>query len=64
MRVLSSESGKTEPDIVTNPFDAELKQTSAEEEKIIALKRDNMLDEAEQEVQAELAKIREIGHIL
>lgn len=46
MRVLSSESGKTEPDIVTNPFDAELNLTSAEEEKIIALKRENKLDEA------------------
>lgn len=46
MRALSSESGKTEPDIVTNPFDAELNLTSAEEEKIIALKRDNKLDEA------------------
>lgn len=46
MRALSSESGKTEPDIVTNPFDAELNLTSAEEEKIIVLKRDNKLDEA------------------
>lgn len=46
MRALSSESGKTEPDIVTNPFAAELNLTSAEEEKIIALKRDNKLDEA------------------
>jgi len=46
MRALSSESGKTEPDIVTNPFDAELDLTSAEEEKIITLKRENKLDEA------------------
>lgn len=46
MRALSSESGKTEPDVVTNPFDAELNLTSAEEEKIIVLKRDNKLDEA------------------
>ena len=46
MRALSSESGKTEPDIVTNPFDAELNLSSAEEEKIIALRRDNKLDEA------------------
>jgi len=46
VRVLSSESGKTEPDIVTNPFDAELDFTSAEEEKIITLKRENKLDEA------------------
>ena len=46
VRVLSSESGKTEPDIVTNPFDAELNISSAEEEKIITLKRENKLDEA------------------
>lgn len=46
VRVLSSESGKTEPDIVTNPFDTELALTSAEEEKIITLKRENKLDEA------------------
>ena len=46
VRVLSSESGKTEPDIVTNPFDAELNLSSAEEEKIITLKRENKLDEA------------------
>lgn len=46
VRVLSSESGKTEPDIVTNPFDAELNLNSAEEEKIIELKRENKLDEA------------------
>lgn len=46
VRVLSSESGKTEPDLVTNPFDAELNLSSAEEEKIITLKRENKLDEA------------------
>ena len=46
VRVLSSESGKTEPDIVTNPLDAELDFTSVEEEKIITLKRENKLDEA------------------
>lgn len=46
VRVLSSESGKTEPDIVTNPFDAELNLSSTEEEKIITLKRENKLDEA------------------
>lgn len=45
VRVLSSESGKMEPDIVTNPFDAELDLSGAEEEKIISLKRDNKLDE-------------------
>ena len=32
IRVLSSESGKIEPDLVTTPFDAELAFTSAEEE--------------------------------
>ena len=46
VRVLSAESGKTEPDIVTNPFDAELNLLSTEEEKIITLKRENKLDEA------------------
>lgn len=45
VRVLSSETGKTEPDLVTNPFDAELDFDSAEEEKIIMLKRDNKIDE-------------------
>lgn len=46
VRVLSAESGKTEPDIVTNQFDAELNLLSTEEEKIITLKRENKLDEA------------------
>ena len=45
IRVLSSESGKMEPDIVTNPFDAELYFTPVEEEKVIKLKQDNKLDE-------------------
>ena len=45
IRVLSSESGKMEPDIVTNPFDAELYFTPVEEEKVIELKQDNKLDE-------------------
>lgn len=45
IRVLSSESGKMEPDIVTNPFDAELCFTPSEEEKVIELKQDNKLDE-------------------
>lgn len=45
IRVLSSESGKMEPDIVTNPFDAELCFTPVEEEKVIELKQDNKLDE-------------------
>ncbi|WP_314164883.1 BREX-1 system adenine-specific DNA-methyltransferase PglX, partial [Lachnoanaerobaculum gingivalis] len=45
IRVLSSETGKLEPDIVTNPFDAELEFTDEEREKIIQLKTDNQLDE-------------------
>lgn len=45
IRVLSSESGKMEPDIVTNPFDAELYFTPSEESKVIELKQDNKLDE-------------------
>ncbi len=45
IRVLSSESGKMEPDLVTNPFDAELSFTDAEKQEIIKLKNDNELDE-------------------
>lgn len=45
IRVLSSESGKVEPDLVTTPFDAELDFTPAEEETILRLKTDNALDE-------------------
>lgn len=45
MRVLSSETGKIEPDIVTNPFDAELEFTDEEREKVIQLKTENQLDE-------------------
>ena len=45
IRVLSSDSGKLEPDIVTNPFDTELEFTAEEKEKIIQLKTDNRLDE-------------------
>lgn len=45
IRVLSSDSGKLEPDIVTNPFDTELQFTAEEKEKIIQLKTDNRLDE-------------------
>ena len=43
--VLSSDSGKLEPDIVTNPFDTELQFTVEEKEKIVQLKTDNRLDE-------------------
>ncbi len=45
IRVLSSESGKIEPDLVTTPFDAELTFTSAEEEIVLRLKTENKLDE-------------------
>lgn len=45
IRVLSSESGKVEPDLVTTPFDAELDFTHDEEETIMRLKTDNALDE-------------------
>ena len=45
IRVLSSESGKVEPDLVTTPFDAELDFTQDEEEIILRLKTDNALDE-------------------
>ena len=45
IRVLSSESGKLEPDLVTTPFDAELPFTAEEEALIFQLKQDNKLDE-------------------
>ena len=45
IRVLSSESGKIEPDLVTTPFDAELAFTHAEEETVLRLKTENKLDE-------------------
>ena len=45
IRVLSSESGKVEPDLVTTPFDAGLDFSPAVEETILRLKTDNQLDE-------------------
>ena len=45
IRVLSSGSGKIEPDLVTTPFDAELAFTHAEEETVLRLKTENKLDE-------------------
>ena len=45
IRVLSSESGKLEPDLVTTPFAAELPFTAEEEAQIFQLKQDNKLDE-------------------
>lgn len=46
IRVLSFDSSKMEPDLVTNPFDAELSFTAAEEQEIYRLKQENKLDEA------------------
>lgn len=45
IRVLSSDSGKTEPDLVTNPFGAGLSFTQAERQEIIRLKQENKTDE-------------------
>jgi len=45
IRVLSSDSGKTEPDLVTNPFGAGLSFTQAEQQEIIRLKQENKTDE-------------------
>lgn len=45
IRVLSSDSGKMEPDLVTTPFDADLPFTDKEKQEIIRLKNDNSLDE-------------------
>lgn len=46
VRVLSSENkAKTEPDLVTTPFDTDLEFTSYEQDRIIQLKDDNKLDE-------------------
>ena len=45
IRVLSSESGKIEPDLVTMPFDAELDFTFDEKEAVLRLKTENKLDE-------------------
>jgi len=45
IRMLSSATGKAEPDIVTTPFDTDLDFTAAEREYIIACKTDNKLDE-------------------
>ena len=45
IRVLSSDSGKMEPDLVTTPFDAELSFTWEEEKAIYQLKQENKIDE-------------------
>ncbi|MCI8801904.1 MAG: BREX-1 system adenine-specific DNA-methyltransferase PglX [Oscillibacter sp.] len=45
IRVLSSDSGKLEPDLVTTPFDAGLAFTPEEEQTVLRLKQDNQIDE-------------------
>ena len=45
IRVLSSEYGKMEPDLVTTPFDADLDFTREEQQTILTLKNENKLDE-------------------
>ena len=45
IRVLSSDSGKMEPDLVTTPFDAELVFSRDEEQTIYQLKQENKIDE-------------------
>ena len=46
IRVLSSESAtKTEPDLVTKPFDTDLDFTPYEKDRIVQLTHDNQLDE-------------------
>ena len=46
VRVISSESSKKiEPDLVTSPFDSDLKYTPYEKDCIMQLKNDNKLDE-------------------
>ena len=45
IRVLSSESCKVEPDLVTTPFDAGLEFTEVESASVIQMKQNNQLDE-------------------
>lgn len=45
IRVLSSESGKMEPDLVTTPFESDFQFTREEEMLIVQLKQDNQVDE-------------------
>lgn len=45
IRVLSSDSGKMEPDLVTTPFDAELVFSLDEEQLVYQLKQENKIDE-------------------
>lgn len=45
IRVLSSDSGKIEPDLCTTPFEAGLDFTADEERLIVSLKNENRLDD-------------------
>ena len=45
IRVLSSDQGKLEPDLVTTPFDADLDFTRDEQQAIMDFKSENKLDE-------------------
>ena len=45
IRVLSSESGKMEPALVTTPFDVDLTFTDKEKQDVVRLKNENHLDE-------------------
>ena len=45
IRVLSSDSGKMEPDLVSTPFDAELSFIRNEEQLVYQLKQENKIDE-------------------
>lgn len=45
IRVLSSDTGKLEPDLVTTPFDVGLEFTNTEQRTVIDLKNANKLDE-------------------
>ena len=46
IRVLSSESaGKTEPDLVTRPFEADFGYSPYEKDRVVKLQQDNQLDE-------------------
>lgn len=58
IRVLSSESGKHEPDIVTTPFDAGLEFTGEERGRIYELRDNNRLEEL-----FRMLFIRECNHL-
>lgn len=45
IRVLSSQTGKLEPDLVTTPFDADLEFSRDEQQRIIDLKNENKVDD-------------------